>query len=83
MVSTQDFESCDPSSNPGRTFFFSLGLSFDTDGLFRNLKRRTPTKLTTKTLQIMQILELKDEVNQKILHVRFFPVFSPDFVFSF
>jgi len=24
------------------------------------LKRRTPTKLTTKTLQIMQILELKD-----------------------
>ena len=31
MVSTQDSESCDPSSNLGRTFLFESFASFDPD----------------------------------------------------
>ena len=41
MVSTQDFESCDPSSNLGRTYFFLLLNEQSVLTYFRDTKNYT------------------------------------------
>ena len=63
MVSTQDFESCDPGSSPGRTFIFATKEVL----INHKLKLLIMSKYSEKLLVCYRL-----EV-QKITHVRFLP----------